>query len=298
MLKGKLITGIELLGKVSGVMETNPTLITKNIIDNGTYTASDDNADGYSEVNVNVQPPLTTKNITANGTYTASDDNVYGYSEVDVNVIQHIVTAAAPFGYYEDATKYLYIDTYLNKGDTIVFAFTSRSDITLPDGVELIFKSETSWNTYNQYLMFAKYTASENEAHYFEFIQASSWRFLCTYAIFHDVTVVHDNSYLSYFNNDDSRAGYEVPDKNEGDILFWSLGAAIGPGSSSTSAVFNTNPNDIFRVSWPADTNYKYPRLVSFLDVGNGATHRVFSITSTNLVHNGAVIDALQIIPN
>ena len=33
---------------------TNPTLITKNITDNGTYIASNDNADGYSQVVVNV----------------------------------------------------------------------------------------------------------------------------------------------------------------------------------------------------------------------------------------------------
>ena len=31
-----------------------PTLITKQIAENGTYTAADDNADGYSEVTVNV----------------------------------------------------------------------------------------------------------------------------------------------------------------------------------------------------------------------------------------------------
>ena len=33
---------------------SSPTLITKQIIENGTYAAEDDNADGYSEVTVNV----------------------------------------------------------------------------------------------------------------------------------------------------------------------------------------------------------------------------------------------------
>ena len=32
-----------------------PTLITKQITENGTYTAAEDNADGYSEVTVNVK---------------------------------------------------------------------------------------------------------------------------------------------------------------------------------------------------------------------------------------------------
>lgn len=34
---------------------STPTLITKQINENGTYTAADDNADGYSEVTVNVK---------------------------------------------------------------------------------------------------------------------------------------------------------------------------------------------------------------------------------------------------
>ena len=35
------------------------TLITKSIAENGTYNASDDNVDGYSEVSVNVLPQVT-----------------------------------------------------------------------------------------------------------------------------------------------------------------------------------------------------------------------------------------------
>ena len=40
----------------------------------------------YDPVIVNVQPDLITKSITANGTYTASSDNADGYSSVNVNV--------------------------------------------------------------------------------------------------------------------------------------------------------------------------------------------------------------------
>ena len=64
------------------------TLITKTITQNDTYDASDDGADGYSRVTVNVQssPTLVTKTITQNGTYSAQDDNADGYDEVTVNV--------------------------------------------------------------------------------------------------------------------------------------------------------------------------------------------------------------------
>lgn len=62
------------------------TLITKSITDNGTYNASDDEADGYSSVSVEVAANVGTKSITGNGTYKASDDSLEGYSEVSVNV--------------------------------------------------------------------------------------------------------------------------------------------------------------------------------------------------------------------
>ena len=70
----------------SGGGGSEPTLITKNITENDTYSAADDGADGYSSVTVNVQPNVGTKSITGNGTYKASDDNLDGYSEVSVNV--------------------------------------------------------------------------------------------------------------------------------------------------------------------------------------------------------------------
>lgn len=56
------------------------------ITENGTYRASDENLDGFSEVAVSVQPKTKTKTITKNGTYRASKDKVDGYSEISVQV--------------------------------------------------------------------------------------------------------------------------------------------------------------------------------------------------------------------
>ena len=63
-----------------------PVLISKNITENGTYSAASDEADGYSSVTVGVQPNVGTKSITANGTYAASSDSLDGYSSVTVDV--------------------------------------------------------------------------------------------------------------------------------------------------------------------------------------------------------------------
>ena len=105
--------------KAEAVVDVEPDLTTKQITQNGTYSASSDNVDGYSavtvavpqpsgtkqvtisqngtttedvedyenaQITVNVQPNLTTKQITQNGTYPASGDNADGYSSVTVNV--------------------------------------------------------------------------------------------------------------------------------------------------------------------------------------------------------------------
>lgn len=66
---------------------------TKSITQNGTYNASSDNLDGFSQVSVEVpQATLGTKSITQNGIYNASSDNLDGYSQVSVNVPSHGVT--------------------------------------------------------------------------------------------------------------------------------------------------------------------------------------------------------------
>lgn len=64
------------------------TLIRKEIYANGTYHAEDDNADGYSDVTVNIPMPvmINEKTVTDNGTYTASDEDAYGYKKVIVNL--------------------------------------------------------------------------------------------------------------------------------------------------------------------------------------------------------------------
>lgn len=107
LTSGKWLTGnIVLTDSSSG--SGGSTLITKTISANGTYNASNDNADGYSSIIVNVPnsfsindvsnttgttavitgetTTLTTKTITQNGTYSASNDNATGYSQVVVNV--------------------------------------------------------------------------------------------------------------------------------------------------------------------------------------------------------------------
>ena len=75
-----ILNGTQYLGSAD-----SPALVTKTITQNGTYLATNDNADGYSEVNINVPTtPLDTINITDNGTYHPQSGR--GFGEVNVNV--------------------------------------------------------------------------------------------------------------------------------------------------------------------------------------------------------------------
>lgn len=63
-----------------------PVLDEITITQNGVYTPPS-NVDGYNKVTAMFPIPIiTTKNITANGEYNASDDGAQGYSSVNVNV--------------------------------------------------------------------------------------------------------------------------------------------------------------------------------------------------------------------
>ena len=57
-------------------------LLSKTVTSNGVYYASDDSADGYSQVEVSL--PLARKIISVNGIYSAADDGAVGYYEVEV----------------------------------------------------------------------------------------------------------------------------------------------------------------------------------------------------------------------
>ena len=65
-----------------------PYLIRKVIKTNGSYSAADAGAFGFSEVDVEIKntPTLVSKTITENGTYDPADDNADGYLDVTVNV--------------------------------------------------------------------------------------------------------------------------------------------------------------------------------------------------------------------
>lgn len=69
-----------------------PTLISKTITQNGEYDASSDDADGYNKVIADIQPSLLSKTFASNGTYNASDYNADGFDQVKVQVPSPVLT--------------------------------------------------------------------------------------------------------------------------------------------------------------------------------------------------------------
>lgn len=112
--------GVKTEGTATSGGGTTPTLITKEIITNGTYTASNDSADGYSSVTVNVPTGITptgTKevSISANGV-TTEDVTNYASARITVNVSGGGTPSATMHTLYfefEDGTNqtvYVYYD--------------------------------------------------------------------------------------------------------------------------------------------------------------------------------------------
>ena len=121
-----------------------PVLITKNITANGTYSASDDSADGYSQVAVNVPssppPTLIEKTITSNGTYAASADNADGYSQVTVAVQPEFYATPAAFTF---RTNHKDFEAAVPSGVTSLaegafYTCKHLTKVTLPDTVTSI----------------------------------------------------------------------------------------------------------------------------------------------------------------
>ena len=82
-------TAEEALAFLGTLLVEPMTLVQKSITENGVYDPADDEADGYSSVNVVVPPVVPTlisKSITENGDYSAAADEADGYSSVSVNV--------------------------------------------------------------------------------------------------------------------------------------------------------------------------------------------------------------------
>lgn len=78
--KKLILNGNQYLGSAN-----SPALVSKTVNQNGTYIAADDNANGYSQVTVNVaSTPLDDLSVTQNGTYVPTQG--HGFNEVEVDV--------------------------------------------------------------------------------------------------------------------------------------------------------------------------------------------------------------------
>ena len=149
----------EMVEAVDGIQAGgNATLITKSITANGTYNASSDNADGYSQVTVNVssgQSTLQSKsyNVSSAGTVTVTADSGYdGLSSVAVSVPQANLTNGVVSGEYVtqdnqrwfDATPILFFNAgWVSDNDyqfypTRFYAIPSNTSITPTESSQTI----------------------------------------------------------------------------------------------------------------------------------------------------------------
>lgn len=144
--------GTKTLGTGSGG-SSSPTLITKEITTNGTYTASSDSADGYSSVTVNVPSsgitPTGSINITTNGTHDVTNyaSAVVSVSGGGSSATQHVIhfdftdeTSTNINVYYDDALLTTMIKAYTPE----TYGSKTVQEARL-DGVAWYTKSTGTW---------------------------------------------------------------------------------------------------------------------------------------------------------
>lgn len=111
-------------------------LISKDITENGIYNATEDSADGYSSVSVNVNNSdieLDEKTITVNGEYNASDDELDGYSKVTVNV----PTTGLSLNYVDGNMGYISLNKFTNRNIRI---HIPEFPYNIPNGSDITFE--------------------------------------------------------------------------------------------------------------------------------------------------------------
>lgn len=106
------------------VQETEPYLISMTITQNGTYLPLEYDADGFSDIEVNVPPEAVIINttITQNGTYNAQDESASGYGSVKV-AVPYVPREISSTGVYQMQTSspsYILPTGVVDLGDNVL----------------------------------------------------------------------------------------------------------------------------------------------------------------------------------
>ena len=141
----------EAIGNITAVLDkiipALPTLITKNITENGEYSASADDADGYSSVKVTVSPTLENKNVTpttSEQTVTAGE-NYDGLGTVTVEAVTAAIDSNITPGNIKSGVSILGVEGNVNaiEFSATPAAFTlltniKNLNIVIPNGITII----------------------------------------------------------------------------------------------------------------------------------------------------------------
>lgn len=124
------------IAAVAGSITPEPTLIEKTITQQGIYKAEDDDADGYSSVNVDI--PINDNNAKFAATQAFAVSNSLEKIEIPEGVTSFFGSPAATFRSY-NALKSVVLPSTLNSTGQQMFAeCTALANVEIKDGLEII----------------------------------------------------------------------------------------------------------------------------------------------------------------
>ena len=162
-------------------------------------------------------------------------------------------------------------------GDIILATITVRSALSLPDDWKLLFTSDYVIDTGDpQSISFATKTA-ENNTESITVTQTEAKRIYINLITVRGAKgIAYYPEMTSYIRDNPNTAGYQVPDKKQGEKIIWGCSAYMW-SSSAPYGNWETTPDDLQMFS--LDQSKTAPRQANFVDMGDGAASRTFVAT-------------------
>lgn len=125
------------ISAIGSIPTSETVLVSKTIAENGTYNPSNDNADGYSLVQVNV--PQSSSPLTKIGVYTVQED----WTQTGYSILQTVLDG------YLDSNAFLYVLIFNNNASTSSYRVDMMACLTNTTEIaSLTSSSGAAWKNY------------------------------------------------------------------------------------------------------------------------------------------------------
>lgn len=181
------------------------------------------------------------------------------------------------------------------KGDYIIATISVRSELTLPDTLTLLKKSD-QFGDENQTMSFAYEKAETDGTYSYTVLQSTAGRIYINLIVIRGIKEIkYTGKFYNISNTYITSSNMITPaQKEKGNILIWGCSANKWK-TSSNYGNWAITPNDLQMVC--LDSSKTQPRQANFIDLGEGAETHSFYPNAADSYGSPCVVDAVELIP-